>query len=195
MRRFLGLAAAIAGYAALGGCFGGGSVGQLLNLAADETRPNGPRSAATGEVITIAEPNVPQALRTRRVPVYVTETNVEYLQGGMWIENPGRLFARLVGEVVGARTGRVVLDPGQYSDDPGTRLSGTLVRFGLDPTRGEVVALYDAAISRGRSGVTVNRFEARVPVAAQDIASVSIALNQAANQIADQVSDWIGQPG
>ena len=112
-------------------------------------------------------PTVPQALRTTRVPVYVSDTVVQYLKDAVWVENPGALFGRLVGETISARTGRVVLDPSQYSHDPGTRLTGQLQRFGLDPNAMEVVVVYDAAIARGSTGgVATNRFEARVPVAA-----------------------------
>ena len=78
-------------------------------------------------------PAVPQALRTTRVPVYVDDTTIQYLEDAVWVEQPGALFARLLGETIAARTGRVVLDPAQYSHDPGTRLTGTLVRFGYDP--------------------------------------------------------------
>jgi cholesterol transport system auxiliary component len=102
------------------------------------------------------------------------------------------LFGRLVGEVIAARTGRVVLDPSQFSHDPGTQLTGQLSKFGLDPTSMEVVVVYDAAISRGAEGVRTNRFEARVPVAEATPAAVAPALNQAANQVAEQVATWVG---
>jgi cholesterol transport system auxiliary component len=84
-----------------------------------------------------------------------------------------------------------VLDPRQFALDPGTRLTGTLTRFGLDPTRSEVVAIYDGALARKGGGVTTRRFETRVPVAAIDAASVSPALNQAANQLATQIAAWV----
>ena len=96
-----------------------------------------------------------------------SETTVQYLKDADWVENPGALFGRLLGETIAARTGRVVLDPSQYSHDPGTRLTGQLLRFGLDPAAMQVVVTYDAAIARGTAGgVATNRFEARVPVAA-----------------------------
>ena len=138
-------------------------------------------------------PTVPQALRTTRIPVYVSDTVVQYLKDAVWVENPGALFGRLLGETISARTGRVVLDPSQYSHDPGTRLTGQLQRFGLDPNAMEVVVVYDAAIAARRTGgVATNRFEARVPVADATAAAVAPALNQAANQVAEQVAAWIG---
>jgi cholesterol transport system auxiliary component len=178
---------------ALSACFGGGGPAQLLTLSAAETRPAAaPRTAGAGEAITVAVPTVPQALRTTRIPVYVSDTVIQYLKDAVWVENPGALFGRLLGETISARTGRVVLDPSQYSLDPGTRLTGTLVKFGLDPGRMEAVIVYDAAIARAPTGVTTNRFEARVPVAAATPAAVAPALNQAANQLADQVAAWVG---
>ena len=176
-------------------CLGGPDIpDQLLTLSAEQPRPAAaPRSAAEGAAITVVEPTVPQALRTNRVPVYVTDTTIQYLEDAYWVENPGPLFGRLVGEVVAARTGRVVLDPRQYTHDPGTRLTGELLRFGLDPARMEAVAVYDAAIARGEAGIATNRFESRVPVADASPAAVAPALNRAANQVAEQVAAWVGQ--
>jgi len=179
---------------ALTACFGGGAPDQLLTLTPAETRPVAqPRNAGPNEAVTVVVPTVPQALRTTRIPVYVSETVVQYLKDAAWVENPGPLFGRLLGETIAARTGRVVLDPSQYSHDPGTRLSGQLLRFGLDPAAMQVVVTYDAAIARGAAGgVTTNRFEARVAVAAATPEAVAPALNQAANQVADQVAAWLG---
>jgi cholesterol transport system auxiliary component len=180
---------------ALSACLGGGHApDHLLTLTAAETRPVAqPRNAGPDQAITVVVPTVPQALRTTRIPVYVSETVVQYLKDADWVENPGPLFGRLLGETIAARTGRVVLDPSQYSHDPGTRLSGQLLRFGLDPAAMQVVVTYDAAIARGTAGgVATNRFEARVPVAAATPEAVAPALNQAANQVADQVAAWLG---
>jgi len=188
------IAAAFASLA-LSACFGGGAPDALLTLTPAETRPAAqPRSAGQGEAITVVAPTVPQALRTTRVPVYVSETVVQYLKDAVWVENPGPLFGRLLGETISARTGRVVLDPAQYSHDPGTRITGTLVKFGLDPNAMEVVIVYDAAMARGgpTGGVVTNRFEAHLPVAAATPAAVAPALNQAANQLAVQVAAWVG---
>ena len=180
---------------ALTACFGGPKPPpELLTLTAAERRPaDAPRTAAAGEAVTVVEPSVPEALRTTRVPVYVGPNAIQYLRNAQWVENPGPLFARLVSETIAARTGRVVLDPGQYSHDPGTRLTGQLLSFGLDPNRMEAVVVYDAAMTRGPTGVSTNRFEARVPVAEATAAAVAPALNQAANQVAADVAAWIGR--
>lgn len=179
----------------LAACFGGGGPSQLMTLTAAEARPAAePRAAGPGDAITVAVPTVPQALRTTRVPVYVSETVVQYLKDAAWVENPGALFGRLVGETISARTGRVVLDPNQYSHDPGTRITGQLQRFGLDPNAMQVVVTYDAAMVRGNNGgVATNRFEARVPVAAATAEAVAPALNQAANQVAVEVAAWVAR--
>lgn len=184
----------VAGLLALSGCFGGASVpDELLTLTPADTRPAAtPRSAGAGEAVTVNDPTVPQALRTMRVPVYVSDTAIQYLENAQWVENPGPLFGRLVGEIIAARTGRVVLDPNQFTHDPGVQLTGQLVRLGLDPNSMEAVIVYDAAMTRGRTSVTTNRFEARVPVAADTAAAVAPALNQAANQVAEQVAAWVG---
>ena len=188
-RTLLAAAAALA----LSACFGGADIpDQLFTLTAAEARPVAtPRTAAQGSAVTVVDPTVPQALRTTRIPVYVAETAIQYLTDAAWVENPGPLFGRVVGETIAARTGRVVLDPSQYTHDPGTRLTSRLVRFGLDPVAMEAVAIYDVAID-GTAGVATNRFEARVPVPDATPVSVGPALNQAANQVAGQVADWLG---
>jgi cholesterol transport system auxiliary component len=182
---------------ALSACFGGGSApDQLYTLSSAETRPAAtPRTAGQGEAITVAVPTLPQALRTTRIPVYVNDTTIQYLTEAVWVDQPDELFARLLGETIAARTGRVVLDPSQYSHDPGTRITGTLVKFGLDPTQMQVVIVYDAAMARGgpTGGVVTNRFEAHLPVADATPASVAPALNQAANQLAVEVAAWVAQ--
>jgi cholesterol transport system auxiliary component len=191
----LTLALALPAVLALSACFGGRAPSELLTLTSAEARPAAtPRTAGQGEAITVAVPTLPQALRTTRIPVYVNETTIQYLEDAVWVEQPGALFARLLGETIAVRTGRVVLDPSQYSHDPGTRITGTLVKFGLDPNQMQVVIVYDAAMARGgpTGGVVTNRFEARLPVAEATRAAVAPALNQAANQLAAEVAAWVG---
>jgi cholesterol transport system auxiliary component len=143
-------------------------------------------------VITVVVPTVGQELRTPRVPVRTGGTQVAYIKDAVWVEAPNALFGRLLSETIAARTGRVVLDPKQFTLDPGIRLSGTLDTFGIQADRMEAVLVYDAALARGGDRVETRRFEARVPVAAVDAASAAPALNQAANQVAAEVAAWIG---
>jgi cholesterol transport system auxiliary component len=84
-----------------------------------------------------------------------------------------------------------VLDPRQFSLDPGVRLTGTLQSFGIDADRMEAVVVYDAALARGES-VQTRRFAARASLAAIDAPSAAAALNQAANQVAADIAAWIG---
>ncbi|HEX8644339.1 MAG TPA: ABC-type transport auxiliary lipoprotein family protein [Allosphingosinicella sp.] len=194
MRLRASIAAAAA--LALAACFGGGAPAELLTLKSEQTRPVGTsRSAGPGEAITVAEPTVPVALQTTRVPVYVAPQTIQYLRRAFWADDPSELFRAVIAETIAARTGRVVLDPGQFSAEPGTRLAGQLLMFGLDADRMEAVALYDAVLERGRTSVVTQRFEARVPVAVADAATVAPALNQAANQVAEQVAAWVGGGG
>lgn len=177
------------------GCFGGGGPSELLTLRADQTRSVGTaRTAGPGEAITVIEPTVPASLATTRVPVYVAPQTIQYLRKAYWADDPAELFRTVLSETIAATTNRVVLDPAQYTHDPGTRLTGQLIMFGLDADRMEAVALYDAQLARGRAAVVTNRFEARVPVATADAATVAPALNRAANEIAAQVARWVAGP-
>ena len=185
--------AALAAALLLSGCFGGGPR-ELLTLRPAQTPPvQTPRTAGPGEALTIVEPTVPQALRADRIAVYVEPQTVQYLKDAYWAENPGRLFRHLLSEVIAASTGRVLLDPAQFTHDPGTRLTGQLHMFGLDEARMEAVVLYEAALAPRQGAVTTNRFEARVPVAGVEPAQVAPALNEAANRVAAQVAAWVGR--
>ena len=179
---------------ALSGCisFGSEPPPYLLTLTSAATVPAATsRTAAAGEAITVVTPTVPQALATARVPVVSNGTAIAYVKDAQWVDTPNALFGRLLSETIAARTGRVVLDPQQFSFDPGIRLTGHLQSIGVDSDTMEAVVLYDAALSRGADRVETRRFEARVPVAAVETAAVGTALNQAANQVAADVAAWI----
>lgn len=146
--------------------------------------------AAIGKPVVVATPVVPQKLATQRIPVQSSDTQIAYLVDAQWVELPGRLFQRLLGETISARTGRVVLPPGQFSPDPTPKLSGDLIDFGLDARTMEVVVTYDAYITRDKD-VTKRRFSARQSVAAAEPNPVADGLNIAANQVAIEVADWV----
>lgn len=150
------------------------------------------QTASADRSITVTVPVVPQEIATARVPVQATATTVAYVKDAQWVEAPARLFARLMADTITARTGRIVLDPGQFTLNPGVRLTGELRQFGMDAATSSAVVVYDAALARGENQVEKRRFEARVPVGAIDAASVGPALNQAANQVAADVAGWIG---
>lgn len=189
IRPLLALAAALA----LSGCsFGSKPPPTLMRLTADAQPSASSRTSPAAQAITVVPPAVPGELRTLRVPVRTGDTQVSYLKDAQWVEMPSTLFARLVSETIAARTGRTVLDPKQFTFDPGQRLTGTLQTFGLDADSLEAVLIYDAAVARGPDAVETRRFEARVPVGVLDAASAPEALNRAANQVATEVAAWVG---
>jgi cholesterol transport system auxiliary component len=162
----------------------------LRLTAAASPAASAPRSGPASQAITVVVPVVPQELRTTRVPVRTGANQVAYLPNASWVEAPNALFARLLSDTIAAR-GRIVLDPSQFTLDPGIRLSGTLQSFGLVADTNEAVVIYDAAMARGPDRIETRRFEARVP-ATTDPAGAAAALNQAANQVAAEVAGWVG---
>ena len=175
------------GTAALAGCgLGGKTPDLLLNLTPAVSMPGTGRAGNAETALTVVRPTLPQALDTTRVPVMEGQS-VTYLKDAYWVDTPDNLFRRLLSETISARTGRVVLDPLQFSFNPGTRLTGQLQNFGLDVTRMEAVVTYDAALAQGAEAVATRRFEARVPVTAATRNADAPALNTAANQDAAEV--------
>lgn len=189
-RPFLALAAALAVSACMS--FGAKPPATLMRLTSDARLAASSRTSPAGEAVTVVPPSAPAELLTTRVPVRTGATQVAYVKDAQWVEVPTILFARLLSETIAAKSGRVVLDPKQFTFDPGQRLTGTLHTFGLDADRMEAVLVYDAAVSRGKDAVETRRFEARVPVPALDAASAPAALNRAANQVAAEVAAWVG---
>jgi cholesterol transport system auxiliary component len=177
----------------LAGCvsFGGKPPKQLMTLSATEKVAVGvTRSAASGQTVTILSPSAPAVITGPRVPVYRGGIAIAYVKDAAWIDSPARLFQRLLSETVAARTGRIALDLRQYTTDPGLRVQGNLLMFGIDENKSEAVVTYEAVIVRDKS-LDTRRFEARVPVGVIDEMSVGPALNEAANKVAADVADWI----
>jgi cholesterol transport system auxiliary component len=165
----------------------------LLTLTADQ-RPEANEGSLVqdGDRMTVATPLVPQAIATTRVPVAQGQTALAYVPKAVWVEQPARLFQRLLAETIRAKSGRVVLDPRQFNMAPGAILSGQLLRFDIEEGRGEAVAVYDATLSGETDRpVRTRRFEARVPVSRIDARAAGAALNRAANQIAVDVAEWV----
>jgi cholesterol transport system auxiliary component len=182
------------GLAGCGGLLGGWKPpATLYSITADAAEPGSiTRSAAPGQVVTIATPNVARELGTVRVPVQASPTNIEYVAQMQLVDTPPKLFASLLAETVRRTTNRIVLDPGQAALDPGLVVNGTLQRFGYDAATGQVIVQYDGSLSTaGGSRVETRRFTATAP-ADGTAASVGPALNRAANQVAHEVATWIG---
>ncbi|QIG78890.1 ABC-type transport auxiliary lipoprotein family protein [Stakelama tenebrarum] len=160
-----------------------------LNLEAGETVDSGDARA-----VTIRTPEVPQELATVRVPVQATDTSIAYVKDAQWVEQPASMFARLLGDTIAARTGRVIIGERQAIGRPGANLSGALRAFGIDARANEARVVYDASLMReGSTTFERRRFTASVPVTAIERDAVGSALNQAANQVASDVADWIGE--
>jgi cholesterol transport system auxiliary component len=202
MRLVVKTASALALAAALGGCSLGGLLGggkppvSLVTLTPEAAEPaNIARSAAAGQAVTIEVPTVSKELSAVRVPVQVSQTDVQYVANLQLVDTPDRLFQGLLAETVRRTTNRVVLDPGQTNLDPGITVTGQLQRFGYNTSTGQVTVTYDASLaSAGATQVRTRRFTASVP-ADGTAASVGPALNRAANQVATQVAAWIGSSG
>lgn len=173
--------------------FGAKPPPSLMTITSTAVSAAGPaRNVNADDVIAIAVPAAPQAIATTRIPVSVGATAIAYVEKAAWVETPARLFQRVLSETVGARTGKIVLDPKQSALAPARQLSGQLLRFGIDEPTSEAVVVYDAVLSRnaGKTVVT-RRFEARSKADSITAGPVGVALNKAANQVAGDVADWI----
>ena len=199
MRPTLKTLASLALFGALGACSVSGLLGggkpptSLVTLSPEAPEPSQiARSASAAQAVSIATPGTAKELRTVRVPVQVSPTDVQYVANLQLIDTPDRLFAGLLSETVRRTTNRVVLDPSQSNLDPGITVSGELRRFGYDTASGQVVVQFDGSMSTaGGNGVQTRRFTASAP-ADGTAATVGPALNRAANQVAEQVAQWIG---
>lgn len=185
---------------AAGGCSlsgllgGGGKAPATLQTLTPQAPDPGPvvRTANAGQAVTIGTPVVPKELKTLRVPVQISPTDVQYVTNLQWVDTPDRLFQQLLEETVRRTTTRVVLDPNQTGVDPGLVVHGALQRFGYDAQTGQVVVVFDGSLSTaGGTQVESRRFTATAPADGSG-ASVGPALNSAANQVALEVAKWIG---
>ena len=185
--------------AALAGCSlssltgGGGKPPVVLQTLRPEAADPGAmtRSAAAGQAVTIETPVISNELRTIRVPVQISPTDVQYVTNLQWVDTPDKLFQSLVQETVRRTTNRVVLNPNQTGVEPGVVLRGQLERFGYNAQTGQVEVAYDATMSATGAEVQTRRFVANLPADGTG-PGVGTALNRAANQVAAEVAQWIG---
>ena len=184
---------------ALAGCSlssllgGGGKPPVMLQTLTPEAADPGAvvRSAAAAQAVTIETPVIANELRTVRVPVQISPTDVQYVTNLQWVDTPDKLFQNLVEETVRRSTNRVVLNPNQTGVDPGVVLRGELEKFGYNGQTGQVEVAYDATLTSSGAEVQTRRFVASAPADGTG-PSVGPALNSAANQVAQQVAQWIG---
>lgn len=193
MKPYLIIAAALPLSACIS--FGAKPPPSLLNLtSAASLAASEARSVNPSETIAISIPITPQAIATTRVVVSDGATSIAYVQKAVWVEPPARLFQRLLSETIAAKTGKAVIDQRQIALEPGSLLSGQLLRFGIDATSSEAVIVYDATLSRSKTKqILARRFETRVRVSVIEATAAGVALNRAANQIAGDVATWVGE--
>jgi cholesterol transport system auxiliary component len=173
---------------------GGGKAPATLLTLTPEAAATGEytRSAAAGQSVTVTPPVISKELRTVRIPVQVTPTDVQYVTDAQWVDTPDRLFANLLAETIRRRTDRVVLDPDLTGLDPGLIVSGELQSFGYDAATGQVLVRFDGTLSTaGGTRVETRRFEASVASSGAG-PTIGSELNRAANEVAFKVADWIG---
>lgn len=179
----------------LSGCvsFGGKPPAQLLSLTPDSRVEPGTQRTAQGGTLTVMDPEAPKKLDTVRIPVQVDATSIAYVKDAQWVDTPRRLFQKLLSETISARNAVIVLDPGQYSADPGRRLLGELVDFGIDARTGSAIVTFDATLAPlGGGPVSKRRFSASVPVGPIEAGTVGGPINAAANRVATDVAAWVG---
>jgi cholesterol transport system auxiliary component len=196
LRKLMPFAAAVAlGGCSLGSLLGGGAKGPttLGTLTPEAPDPgNIVRNASAGQAVMIQTPVISNELRTVRVPVRLTPTDVQYVTNLQWVDTPDKLFQNLVEETVRRTTNRVVLDPNQTGINPGVVLQGQLERFDYDAQSGQVIVAFNGSLSSpDGTQVQTRRFMATAPADGTS-ASVGPALNRAANQVARQIAQWIG---
>ena len=178
----------------ISGLLGGGKAPATLLTVTPEAPATGEftRAAAAGQAVTVNPPVIGKELRTVRIPVQVTPTDVQYVPEAQWVDTPDRLFANLLSETIRRRTNRVVLDPNLTGLDPGLIVAGQLQSFGFDASIGQAVVRFDGTLSTaGGTRVETRRFEATAP-SDGTAASIGPALNRAANEVSYKVADWIG---
>ena len=187
------LALAVGG-CSVGGLLGGGKAPAMLLTLTPEAPSAGEftRAASAGQAVTVSTPVIAKELRTVRIPVRVSPTDVQYVTDAQWVDTPDRLFAQLLAETVRRTTNRVVLDPAMTGLDPGLIVSGELHSFGYDAATGQAVVRFDGALSTaGGTRVETRRFEATAP-SDGTAQTIGPALNRAANEVSYEVANWIG---
>jgi cholesterol transport system auxiliary component len=189
------MAGAMAATVALSGCLGlgGKTPDQLISLT--------PRTAAdTGAVtngkmsdaIVVLNPDTDRSLDMLRVPVRVDAATIAYLKDIAWVEKPARQFRSLLAETLRAKTGRIVVEGGDFEVAGQTMIGGRLLQMGYDAPEQAVIVRFEAMRTGVDGTVTTRRFESRIPGIVAEAAPVASALNSAANDVAGQVADWVG---
>jgi cholesterol transport system auxiliary component len=191
------LALCLMSMALLGGCvrFGTKPPASLLTIESAQRVAPGTAAQDGSGVVTIIEPDAPKALSTVRVAVRASDNSYAYVPKAYWVDVPRNLFRAVLAETVTARNGTLVLDSGQFSANPGKRLTGDLIEFGIDAHNRQAVVTFDAALLGQGSVITKRRFTATAPIRNIDADTVAPAISVAANAVAVQVADWLKTVG
>lgn len=187
--------ALLAVLALLAGCisFGNKAPKQMIGLSAQATAPAGPLAEGRpGETLIVLDPQTEQRLDVQRVAVQVSDTDIAYLKGVVWVERPARLFRHLLAETIRARGKHLVLEASDQSPGGNLSLSGRLVDMGYDARNRSAVVRFDAMRVNAQGVIEAERFEAVEPGVSHDSDAIAAALNRAANRVAAQVADWVG---
>lgn len=188
-----GLAVVLASLA-LSGCisFGPKPPNELFRLAPDEVAPAGATaSGQLSDALVVLDPEADRSIDVLRVPVSVDASSVAYLKDALWIERPSRQFRSLLAETLRARTGRLVVEGGDFEVTGRTLVGGRILQMGYDAPSSSVVVRFDAMRTERGGPIQSRRFEAKVPGVEAKAEAVGPALNRAANDVARQVADWV----
>ena len=191
----LGALALLAGCGPLVQIGGNAPVPQsLLTITATASPRAYAGPARQGDTLGVELPGVPATLQTLRIPVTTSASEVSYLVGATWSEQPNKQFQRLLADTLAA-AGIPVIDVRQSNLAPARRLTGTLRDFGLDvrdSAQPVVRVRYDAQLTdpRAPAALLIRRFDASEPAADQRPVAIAAALDRAANRIAADVAGW-----
>jgi cholesterol transport system auxiliary component len=166
---------------------------RLLTITSQAAAPAGEAlSGSTDQALFVDLPTVPRSIATLRVAVRSGANSFAYVKDALWVDLPSRQFQSLLAEAIRTRTGRLVLDPGQYLARRSQMLEGNLLEFGIDSVRRQAVVTYDASLmTKDGKSVVRQRFTASVPVSEIDADNVAPAISAAANQVSAAVADWV----
>jgi cholesterol transport system auxiliary component len=194
-KRVVAMALVLGGSLGLSGCLGlsGKTPDQLISLTPRVASDTGTvASGKMSDAIVVLNPETDRSLDMLRVPVRVDPATIAYLKDIAWIEKPARQFRALLAETLRARTGRIVVEGGDFEVAGQTMVGGRLLQMGYDAPEQAVIVRFDAMRSNADGTVVTRRFESRIPGVTAEAAPVASALNNAANDVAGQVADWVG---
>lgn len=194
-KRVVAMALVLSGSLGVSGCLGlsGKTPDQLISLTPRVASDTGAvASGKMSDAIVVLNPDTDRSLDMLRVPVRVDPATIAYLKDVAWIEKPARQFRALLAETLRARTGRIVVEGGDFEVAGQTMVGGRLLQMGYDAPQQAVIVRFDAMRSNADGTVATRRFESRIPGVIAEAAPVASALNSAANDVAGQVADWMG---